>query len=67
MERLMGSITIHRPATVPVTVLALGNGFDFWAIRAAREWPVGIQLTDLQSLSYSDPWYNIAEMPYHRA
>jgi hypothetical protein len=26
-------------------VLALGNDFEFWAIKAAREWPVGILLS----------------------
>lgn len=39
MERLTGSITMHRPVTAPTVVLALGNDFDFWAIKAAREWP----------------------------
>jgi hypothetical protein len=45
MERLMGSITMHRPVTAPVAVLALGSGSDFWAIHAAQEWPVCIQPT----------------------
>jgi hypothetical protein len=52
MERLMGSITIHRPVTAPAAVLALGNGFDFWAVHAAQKWPVCIQLTALQSLLF---------------
>ncbi|KAF8263903.1 hypothetical protein EI94DRAFT_1806554 [Lactarius quietus] len=39
MERLTGGITMHRPVTAPAVVLALGNDFDFWAIKAAREWP----------------------------
>ncbi|KAI9440025.1 hypothetical protein H4582DRAFT_1944547 [Lactarius indigo] len=39
MERLTGGIAMHRPITAPAVVLALGNGFDFWAITAAREWP----------------------------
>ncbi|KAH9002924.1 hypothetical protein EDB86DRAFT_2893972 [Lactarius hatsudake] len=39
MERLTGGITMHKPVTAPAVVLALGNGFDFWAINAAREWP----------------------------
>jgi hypothetical protein len=44
MERLTGSITMHKPVTAPTVVLALGNDFDFWAIKAAREWPVGISI-----------------------
>jgi hypothetical protein len=43
MERLTGGITMHRPVTAPTVVLALGNDFEFWAIKAAREWPVGIK------------------------
>ncbi|KAI0001478.1 hypothetical protein BJV74DRAFT_818906 [Russula compacta] len=38
MERLMGGITMHKPAVVPAVVLSLGNGFDFWAINAAQKW-----------------------------
>jgi hypothetical protein len=45
MERLTGGITMHRPVTAPTVVLALGNDFEFWAIKAAREWPVGILLS----------------------
>jgi len=45
MERLTGGITMHRPVTAPGVVLALGNDFDFWAINAAREWPVGVPLS----------------------
>lgn len=52
MERLMGSITIHKPVTAPAAVLTLGNGFDFWAIHAARIWPVCIQLAALQSFVF---------------
>src|SRR6266404_3324919 len=44
MERLTGGIAIHRPVTAPAVVLALGNGFDFWAINAARKWPVSSSL-----------------------
>jgi hypothetical protein len=40
MERLVGGITMHKPLVPPAVVLTLGNGFDFWAIRAAQEWPV---------------------------
>ncbi len=50
MERLTGGITMHRPVTAPGVVLALGNDFDFWAINAAREWPVGVPLLRLRSL-----------------
>jgi hypothetical protein len=42
MERLMGGITMHKPLVAPTVVLALGNGSDYWAIRAAQEWPVCI-------------------------
>jgi hypothetical protein len=42
MERLTGGITMHRPVTAPAVVLALGNDCDFWAIKAAQEWPVGV-------------------------
>ena len=45
MERLTGSITMHRPVTAPAVVLALGNDFDFWTIKAAREWPVGVPVS----------------------
>lgn len=41
MERLTGGIAMHRPVNAPTVVLALGNDSDFWAIKAAREWPVG--------------------------
>ena len=47
MERLTGSITMHRPDTAPAVVLALGNDFDFWAIKAAREWPVGVPYSSI--------------------
>jgi hypothetical protein len=43
MENLIGGITMHKPLVPPTAVLTLGNGFDFWAIRAAKEWPVRIQ------------------------
>lgn len=49
MERLVGGITMHKPAVAPAVVLSLGNGFDFWAINAAQKWPVCIQLTSLRS------------------
>ena len=49
MERLTGSITMHRPVTAPAVVLALGNDFDFWAIKAAREWPVGVPFHSLSN------------------
>ncbi|KAI9512068.1 hypothetical protein F5148DRAFT_1165976 [Russula earlei] len=39
MERLVGGITLHNPDVPPEVVLALGNGFDFWAIHAAQTWP----------------------------
>jgi hypothetical protein len=50
MERLMGDITMHKPLVAPGVVLALGNGFDFWAIRAAQKWPVCIHLGSMHSL-----------------
>jgi hypothetical protein len=43
MERLVGGIAMHKPLVPPTVVLTLGNGFDFWAIRAAQEWPVCTQ------------------------
>jgi hypothetical protein len=43
MEHLVGGITMHKPLVPPKDVLTLGNGFDFWAIRAAQEWSVCIQ------------------------
>ena len=43
MEHLVGGITMHKPLVPPRVVLALGNGFDIWAIRAAQEWPVCVQ------------------------
>ena len=49
MERLTGSITMHRPVAAPAVVLALGNDFDFWAIKAAREWPVGVPFHSLSN------------------
>jgi hypothetical protein len=53
MERLVGDITMHKPLVAPGVVLALGNGFDFWAIRAAQKWPVCIHLGS-NPLTYSD-------------
>jgi hypothetical protein len=55
MERLTGSITMHRPVTAPTVVLALGNDFDFWAIKAAREWPVGVSVIYLAIYFDSGP------------
>ena len=43
MERLMSGITMHKPLVPPRVVLTLGNGSDFWALRAAQEWPVCFQ------------------------
>ncbi|KAI0279716.1 hypothetical protein BGY98DRAFT_967080 [Russula aff. rugulosa BPL654] len=39
MEHLMSGITMHKPLVPPRVVLTLGNGSDFWALRAAQEWP----------------------------
>ena len=44
MERLMGDITIHKPAVPPTANLTLGNDFDFWAIHAAQRWHVCTRL-----------------------
>jgi hypothetical protein len=63
MERLMGGITIHKLVAPPAVVLALGNGFDFWAIQAAQKWRVCIQLLTpslARILTLGPP---IAEMP----
>jgi hypothetical protein len=54
MERLTGGITMHRPVTAPAVVLALGNDFDFWAIKAAREWPVSVSLRTLSIFFWFD-------------
>lgn len=54
MERLTGGITMHRPVTAPAAVLALGNDFDFWAIKAAQEWPVGVPLRTLSEFFFVD-------------
>jgi hypothetical protein len=43
MEELVGGITMHKPLVPPRVVLSLGSCCDFWAIRAAQEWPVCIQ------------------------
>jgi hypothetical protein len=52
MERLLGGITMHKPAVAPAVVLTLGNGFDFWAVHAAQKWPVRIKPASLPSLGY---------------
>ncbi|KAI0261445.1 hypothetical protein BC834DRAFT_972714 [Gloeopeniophorella convolvens] len=39
MEHLIGDIAMHRPTTPPNTVLALGNGSEYWALNAAQKWP----------------------------
>jgi hypothetical protein len=43
MQHLMCGIAMHKPLVPPGVVLTLGNGSDFWAMRAAEEWPVCIQ------------------------
>ena len=58
----MGGITIHKPLVPPTVVLALGNGFDFWAIHAAQKWHVCIQLLT-HGRSDSDLVATIVEMP----
>jgi len=63
MERLMGGITIHKPVTPPGVVLALGNGFDFWAIYAAQKWHVCILPPSPYGRSDLDHVTSIAEMP----
>jgi len=62
MERLLGDITLHKPAVAPRVVLTLGNGFDPWAVRAVHKWPVRFQLPPLASHILS-PLAFIAEMP----
>ncbi len=64
MERLVGGITMHKPHVPPSVVLTLGNGFDFWAIRAAQEWPVCISGVTSRNLLVT-PLTSIAEMPSH--
>ncbi|KAI0264475.1 hypothetical protein BC834DRAFT_970799 [Gloeopeniophorella convolvens] len=39
MERLIGDIAMHRPTSPPNSVLALGNGSEYWALNAAQKWP----------------------------
>lgn len=56
MERLMGGITIHKPVAPPAVILALGNGFDFWAIQAAKKWRVCIQLLTLSLVRILTLW-----------
>ena len=67
MEHLVGGITMHKPLVPPKVVLSLGNGFDFWAIRAAQEWSVCIQqcytLENLLLTSLT----SFAALPSHRA
>jgi len=62
MERLVGDITLHKPAVAPGVVLTLGNGFDPWAVHAVHKWPVRLQLPPLASHILSLLAF-IAEMP----
>jgi len=52
MERLVGGITMHKPAIAPAAVLTLGNGFDFWAVQAAQKWPVRTKPASLRSRGF---------------
>jgi hypothetical protein len=67
MERLVGGITMHKPLVPPGFVLTLGSGFDFWAIRAAREWPVCIQQFHVLENILLIPLTSFAAMPRHCA
>jgi hypothetical protein len=67
MEHLMSGITMHKPLVPPRVVLTLGNGSDFWALRAAEEWPVCIQQRQTSKNIIFNLLTSFAAMPSHGA